>query len=113
MMGFYACIIEHDGSVYPCVNFEVNSFGNLLEQSFDEIWFGPRAESVRRELRQSGCPTCVSNCYTLPTGAGEAAKLIAHRVGRKIGLDNPSSPHDSGDAHQLSPGLLGHTNLES
>lgn len=83
MMGFYGLVIEHDGSVYPCVNFETNSFGNLLEQSFDEVWFGPQAKAARQELRHSACPTCVANCYVLPADVGEVIKLVASRIRRE------------------------------
>jgi radical SAM protein with 4Fe4S-binding SPASM domain len=112
MMGFYGCIIEHDGAVYPCVNFEVNSFGNLLEQSFDEVWFGPRAEAVREEVRCIGCPTCVGSCYTLPINAGEMIRLVARRLTRVVEPGHPPSPGESKDTHEHTTGLLGHSELE-
>lgn len=96
MMGFYGFTLEHDANVYPCVNFETSSFGNLLEQSFDEVWFGKQAETLREELRQTGCPTCVSACYTAPTGAGEMIKLAARRSGRVVALE--LSHHGDGPA---------------
>jgi len=110
MMGYFGCILEYDGNVYPCVNYEMNSFGNLLEKSFDEIWFGPQARSARGELRRQGCPTCVSMCYTLPVNAGEVIQLAAQRIGRRLGRSSqtPESEH----AHAHTPGLLGQSELE-
>lgn len=113
MMGFYGWILEHDGNVYPCVNFEITPFGNLLTQNFDEVWFGPHAEEVRRDLRQNGCPTCVSCCYTPPVNAGEMLQLTAHRISKRIGWADASSSAESEDAHQPASGLLGHSKLES
>lgn len=112
MMGFYGCILEHDGNIYPCVNYEINSLGNLLEQSFDDVWFGPQSGAVRQDLRQHGCPTCVSSCYTLPTGAGEMAELAVRRAGRRVGLDKSVPPNKSEDADQHSHNLLSHSELE-
>jgi MoaA/NifB/PqqE/SkfB family radical SAM enzyme len=84
MMGFYAFVLEHDGNVYPCVNCEKNSFGNLLTDSFQELWFGGRANDARRELRSACCPTCTSVCYPLPVNAREVAALSWRRWRRRI-----------------------------
>jgi MoaA/NifB/PqqE/SkfB family radical SAM enzyme len=73
MMGFYGCVIEHDAEVYPCVNCESQSFGNLLSDSFERIWFGERATQVRENLRVSCCPSCTSLCYPLPVNFYEVA----------------------------------------
>jgi MoaA/NifB/PqqE/SkfB family radical SAM enzyme len=75
MMGFYSFVLEHDGSVYPCINCEKRSFGNLLHRSFKEIWFGSQAADVRRRLRQDCCPTCTSLCYPLPVNLLEVVDL--------------------------------------
>ncbi|GAC1362727.1 MAG: hypothetical protein NVSMB42_22390 [Herpetosiphon sp.] len=85
MMGFFGCVVEYTGEVYPCVNWEEQSFGNLLEESFDEIWFGPRAYAARAELRTSGCPTCPSMCYTQPVNIGELVATRMRRIRRRFG----------------------------
>lgn len=90
MMGYYGCTIEHDGSVYPCVNYEVNAFGNLLEQDFDDMWFGPQATVVREKLHREACPTCAASCYTSPVNTGELVRLAMRRVARTA---LPSQPH--------------------
>ncbi len=74
MMGFYGFVLEHDGSVYPCVNCETRSFGNLPRQSFDEVWFGDQATEARRRLRTNCCPGCTSMCYPAPVNILELAK---------------------------------------
>jgi len=93
MMGFYDFVLEHDGQVYPCVNCEHASFGNLLEQPFEKIWFGHQATEGRRNLRKTCCPECVSMCYLAPANPLEVAKLgwskvrteWRHRVGGSCG----------------------------
>jgi MoaA/NifB/PqqE/SkfB family radical SAM enzyme len=75
MMGFYGFTLEHDGSVYPCVNCERRSFGNLLDDSFEKAWFGAEADRVRRQLRASCCPTCTSACFPPPANALELAEV--------------------------------------
>jgi MoaA/NifB/PqqE/SkfB family radical SAM enzyme len=83
MMGFYGFILEHTGEVYPCVNWEQQSFGSLLHEDFDDIWFGERAHAARAALRESGCPTCPALCYTLPTNAAELAQSTLSRFSGK------------------------------
>jgi MoaA/NifB/PqqE/SkfB family radical SAM enzyme len=83
MMGFYGCILEHTGEVYPCVNWEMQSFGNLLHERFDDIWFGERAYKARQALRETGCPTCPALCYTLPVNGAELAEATLNRFSGK------------------------------
>ncbi len=83
MMGFYGFILEHTGDVFPCVNWEMESFGNLLNDDFDAIWFGEKAHHARISLRDTGCPSCPALCYTLPTNAQELAQSAIKRVSRK------------------------------
>ena len=66
MMGFFGFVLEHDGGVYPCVNCEDASFGNLLHEPFEQVWFGRQANEARRQLRASCCSTCTSMCYVQP-----------------------------------------------
>lgn len=84
MQGFYAFVLEHDGSVYPCVNYELASFGNLLRESFADIWFSERAIQVRREVAEKGCPACPAMCYTSSANLGELAATTARTAARKL-----------------------------
>lgn len=60
-MGEDACFIDPYGEVLPCNGLEAPiSFGNLVRQSWDEIWDGPQAESVRRD-----CRNCGQNCWMI------------------------------------------------
>ena len=85
MMGFYGFILEHDGHIYPCVNCESYSFGNVVEQAFDAVWFGAQAAEARKNLRETCCPTCPSMCYTPPAGPLELAQVVGCRVFSKMG----------------------------
>jgi MoaA/NifB/PqqE/SkfB family radical SAM enzyme len=84
MMGWYGFVLEHDGSVYPCINCEKAGFGNLLTDSFESVWFGKQADSARRQLRASCCPTCTSVCYPQPVNALEVIKTSWWRWQRRV-----------------------------
>jgi MoaA/NifB/PqqE/SkfB family radical SAM enzyme len=84
MMGFYGAVLEHNGDVYPCINCEHSSFGNLLTSSFEKVWFGERANEARVRLRASCCPTCTSACYPLPINALEVAQIRWQKWRRRI-----------------------------
>jgi len=86
MMGYYGFVIEHDGSVYPCVNCEDRVFGNLCKQSFQELWWGAHAQAIRREMRARCCPTCASICYTLPGSLVQVTDIGWRRFSRRFNL---------------------------
>jgi len=47
------------GEIRPC-NVKEVSLGNLKEKSFEEIWNGPQAEEVRRQVK-----SCKQNCWMI------------------------------------------------
>ena len=52
---WHSCVITWDGKVVPCC-FDKDAshvFGDLKEQSFDEIWYGPRYNEFRNSLLKS------------------------------------------------------------
>ncbi len=60
-MGEDACFIDPCGEVLPCNGMdEPVSFGNLTRQSWDDIWNGPHAETVRSTARN-----CGKNCWMI------------------------------------------------
>jgi radical SAM protein with 4Fe4S-binding SPASM domain len=57
----YSIQIGADGHVYPCCFLKYErpqSFGSLYEQSFREIWDGPRRAGLVGGLRADTCPPC-------------------------------------------------------
>ncbi len=80
MMGYFGFVLEHNANVYPCVNCEHVSFGNLLMHSFDEVWFRGTSDEVRKELRASCCPTCTSMCFPPPANASEVVDLAVRKL---------------------------------
>jgi radical SAM protein with 4Fe4S-binding SPASM domain len=84
LMGFFSCVIEHTGEVYPCPMWEYESFGNLLTNSFDEVWFSEQAQAARHKLRLTGCPDCTSICYAGPIGISEMLQNKAEQVKARI-----------------------------
>jgi MoaA/NifB/PqqE/SkfB family radical SAM enzyme len=53
-----------DGSV-PVCQFNTEKVGNLLEQSFEEVWYGTPAGSSRRWV--DNCPGCWAECEVIPS----------------------------------------------
>lgn len=80
------------GYVYPCSCGWIKgySFGNIFEQSFDEIWNGERAREFRKKLYENDfslCPGC-QNLEILQEIKNEDAKLISPPPERiLLGLD--------------------------
>jgi radical SAM protein with 4Fe4S-binding SPASM domain len=63
------------GEVLPCNGMEegkwMDSFGNLNDQSFEEIWNGPKAQEIRAKVR-----ACPKNCWMIGTAAPVMKKYI-------------------------------------
>jgi MoaA/NifB/PqqE/SkfB family radical SAM enzyme len=53
-----------DGRV-PVCQFNTETVGNLLDQSFEEVWHGTRAQSSRHWVDR--CPGCWAECEVLPS----------------------------------------------
>lgn len=56
----YIYFDNYFGDVWICpwMDSAVGKIGNILEQDFDEIWFGEKAETFRNEFREN----CFKNC---------------------------------------------------
>ena len=59
--------VDVDGSAYPCCLGPADlRLGNILHQSFDEVWNGERARSLRRSFfTKDLLPPC-RTCYARP-----------------------------------------------
>ncbi len=81
------------GNVYPCSCAWIKnySFGNIFEQSFDEIWNGEKAQEFRKKLYYndfSFCPGC-QNLEILQEINSEEPKLLSEPPERiLLGLDD-------------------------
>ncbi len=111
LMGFFGCLVEHTGDVYPCPIWENQSFGNLLEQSFDEVWFGEQARTARYKLRRTGCPTCSSMCYPHSVGLKEIVqerglrlRERARRAATKVFQSGGNGNRANGESNGNGPG---------
>jgi MoaA/NifB/PqqE/SkfB family radical SAM enzyme len=58
--GFF---LEPNGDVRPCWRSSELLFGSLAEQSFAEIWSGPRRRQIVETIEERFCQTCPSPCY--------------------------------------------------
>ncbi len=80
------------GNVYPCSCGWIKgySFGNIFEESFDEIWNGDRAKEFRQKLYDNDfslCPGC-QNLEILQDIQDDKPKLISEPPERiLLGLD--------------------------
>lgn len=53
--------ISPQGYVLPCCELKTRreyAYGNLRQQSFAEIWAGPKRQQVNKELNPATCPDC-------------------------------------------------------
>ena len=67
IMPFEGCLISSDGQVYPCGYVKacgLDSFGNLYNQSFEEIWNGSRAFAMRMAMFEE--PSRLEPCRRCP-----------------------------------------------
>lgn len=77
-------VIGHDGNVHPCC-ISGTVLGNVYEQSFDEIWYGPTYTDFRRQLKSTDPPEECWNCRrTIWNGSRESSKLPSEI---KVGQD--------------------------
>ena len=53
------CALLPNGDIYTCPDLPI---GNILEQSFDEIWNGPKARGLRERLSERLFPAC-TGCF--------------------------------------------------
>ncbi len=56
------CIINLDGSVVFCCGLTGGPIGNLLEDDFDDMWFGEKITRFRRLVNTPGQPDCCKTC---------------------------------------------------
>ncbi|MCJ7445896.1 MAG: radical SAM protein [Methanotrichaceae archaeon] len=62
-------VVSKEGNVYACCSRVPDLIvGNILEQSFEEIWFGPKIESLRQDLLTGYLSGTCQSCNTFPSG---------------------------------------------
>lgn len=73
------CEISHNNNVYPCCSAYCKGFfyGNIKEQSFDEIWNGEKANFFRNEMLSGNYLLCDLNTCNSP--ARESIKSIKEK----------------------------------
>ena len=102
------------GYVYPCSCGWIRgySFGNIFEQSFDEIWNGKKAQVFREKLYNNDfslCPGC-QNLEILEEISSEKPKLISESPERiLLGLDefcDVKCIFCRGEDYKVNPNLI-------
>lgn len=69
-MGHDSFFLDPYGEIFPC-NVMEESMGNLRERSFSGIWNSPRAEEVRKMVKN-----CKKNCWMIGSVAQQMEKYI-------------------------------------
>jgi Fe-coproporphyrin III synthase len=68
--------LDPSGQIFPCNGMEegvwLNSFGNLRNQSFEDLWNGEKAKEIRAKVAR-----CPKNCWMIGTAAPAIKKSIA------------------------------------
>ena len=61
---FYA-LLEASGNIVPCHLYSYNddfSYGNINENTFEEIWKSKKRQDVLKKLKEMGCKNCRKGC---------------------------------------------------
>lgn len=58
--GFF---LEPNGNVLPCWRSTELLFGSVREESFEQIWHGPRRREIVNTIEERFCSSCPSPCY--------------------------------------------------
>lgn len=75
----HGVFLDLDGLVYPCGTAGELPYGRLPEESFEEVYLGPKGDEVRRALMRGYCPSCPTNSYH---GLADGVWLEVLRKGR-------------------------------
>lgn len=67
-MGDDAFFLDPYGEIFPC-NVMEKSMGNLKKSSFEEIWYGAKAKTIRTQVKQ-----CTKNCWMIGSVAPQMQK---------------------------------------
>ena len=50
--------IDSDGTLYACIPAMSLTYGNVRDESPDEIWYSDRAREIRKKIKKHLCPEC-------------------------------------------------------
>lgn len=97
---FHRMKVAYDGLVSMCSSQERNSLGNILEQSFEEIWLGKTARDVREEvLRNRIHPNCLTKSCPYVLSLRKPDDLEFKKFPIELELDLPKI--DSGNLETI------------
>jgi MoaA/NifB/PqqE/SkfB family radical SAM enzyme len=92
----YIFSIYPTGEVLPCSARDWIMFGSIYEEAVEKIWYGRRANAVRKRIKKEVCPTCSAYCAVEFSLQKEFFKYFAYYVRRLVfGGRNRSPRRDS------------------
>jgi MoaA/NifB/PqqE/SkfB family radical SAM enzyme len=78
----YILSLYPTGEIMPCSARDWILFGNVYDEALDSIWYGPRADAIRKRMRREVCPTCSAYCAVEFSLQKEFLKYFAFYVRR-------------------------------
>mgnify|MGYP001572376208 CR=1 FL=1 len=63
--GIHSLFIDPYGNIFPCI-FSKEALGNIVKDSFEDIWFSHRARQKRDSIARNECH-CWTECETIPS----------------------------------------------
>lgn len=77
-----SCPINSQGDIYPCwvITQKDKLIGNIIEDSFSNIWSSERRNSIIEKIKLEGCPGCMMSCYDENFGTEDIRKRIIINV---------------------------------
>jgi MoaA/NifB/PqqE/SkfB family radical SAM enzyme len=88
----YIFSIYPTGEVLPCSARDWIMFGNVHEEAVEKIWYGQKADAVRKRMKAEVCPTCPAYCAVEFSLQKEFLKYFAFYV-RGIMSGDANRPH--------------------
>jgi MoaA/NifB/PqqE/SkfB family radical SAM enzyme len=80
----YVLSLYPTGEVLPCSRKDWIMFGNVYDKTIDKIWFGPKADAVRKRMRREVCPNCSAYCAVEFSLQKEFVKYFAFYLRRLV-----------------------------
>ena len=86
--------ITCEGEVSVCCYLRKTSFGNVTQENFDDIWFGPKLNQLRKEIILGKLPIACQEAVGCPHQLGSrfpTTKEISVGYPKRIDLDPPNT----------------------
>ena len=89
--GLQSAFVNWDGEVYACEGFSDRrfSFGNIKDQSFDEVFKSEKAKKIRAFIKADKCQPCFLGCEILSSLRKEVVPMAVYTIQRRFLKQEP------------------------